>query len=112
MLFNTYQPYHYLVDYYSYELVTSADGTVTTRDYVTVPATVAVGISTSFIGDLIILSNAKMQKDGYLKNLRDRNDNEVYPEGVWQIGQTQPILNALGIGEGFKYKAKIIDGNV
>lgn len=111
MLFNTYKAYYYLVDYYSYELITSADGTVTTRDYVTVPTTVAVGISTSFIGDLIIISNAKMQKDGYLKNLRDRNNNEVYPEGVWQITQTQPILNALGIAEGFKYKAKIIDGN-
>jgi len=82
MLFNTYQPYHYLVDYYSYESITSADGTVTSRNYLTVPVTVAVGISTSFIGDLVILSNAKMQKDGLLKNLRDRNNDEVYPDGI------------------------------
>jgi hypothetical protein len=111
MLFNTLKTYNYLVDYYSYTLVTSADGTVTTKQYVTVPANYAVAISTSFIGDIVVLSDKKMQIDGYLKNLRDRNGNEVYPDGVWQIRQTQPVLNALGIAEGYKYKAKIIDGN-
>jgi hypothetical protein len=111
VLFNTLKTYNYLVDYYSYVLVTSADGTVTTKDYVTVPNTYAVAISTSFIGDIVVLSNEKMQISGYLKNLRDRNGNEVYPDGIWEIRQTQPVLNALGIAEGYKYKAKIVDGN-
>lgn len=111
MLFNTLKTFNYFVDYYSYSLVTSADGLVTSKLYSTVPQTYAVGISTSFIGDIIVLSDEKMQIEGYLKNLRDRNNREVYVDGVWEIRQTQPLLNALGISEGYKYKAKIIDGN-
>lgn len=112
MLFNTYKRYNYEIDVYGYILVTSADGTVTTREYDVVPTTHFVQITTSFIGDLVILSGSKFQKDSYIQNLRDRNGNEIYPDGVWQISSTQPITNAVGLIEGYKYKAKIIDGEV
>ena len=112
MLFNAYKRYNYQVDIYGYILVTSADGSVTQRQYDVVPTTHNVQITTSFIGDLIILSNSKFQKNAYIQNLRDRNENEIYPEGVWQISSTQPVTNALGLLEGYKYKAKIIDGEI
>jgi hypothetical protein len=112
MLFNAYKRYNYQVDIYGYILITSADGTVTTRQYDVVPTTHNVQIATSFIGDLIILSNSKFQKNAYIQNLRDRNGNEIYPDGIWQISSTQPVTNALGLVEGYKYKAKIIDGEV
>ena len=110
MLFNTYKKYSYQIDVYGYILVTSADGTVTEKQYDAVPTSHNVQISTSFIGDLVILGTQKFQKDSYIENLRDRNNNAIYPSGIWQITSTQPITNALGLIEGYKYKAKIIQG--
>ena len=112
MLFNAYKRYNYEIDVYGYILVTSPDGTVTERQYDVVPTTHNVQITTSFIGDLIILASSKFQKDSYIQSLRDRNGNEIYPESIWQINSTQPITNALGLVEGYKYKAKIIAGEV
>jgi len=60
----------------------------------------------------VILASSKFQKDSYIQSLRDRNGNEIYPESIWQISSTQPITNALGLVEGYKYKAKIIAGEV
>lgn len=112
MLFNAYKRYNYLADVYSYVLITSADGTVTQKEYDVVPTEHRVQISTSFSGDLVILATEKFQKDAYVQNIRDRNNNEIYEDGIWQISSTQPITNALGLVEGYKYKAKIIGGEV
>lgn len=112
MLFSTYKRFNYTVDAYKYRLVTSADGTVTEKRYDTIPETYNVQISTSFIGDLVILTNAKFQKEAILENLRDRNGNEIYTGGVWSITNTQPVTNAMGLVEGYKYKAKLINGEV
>jgi hypothetical protein len=111
MIFNAIKNYYYSAEYYSYEEVTSADGSVTERVYTEVPEKFKLALTTSFIGDLIILSDKKLQIDGYIGNLLDKNGEEVFVDGVWKITQTQPILNALGFSEGFKYKAKILSGN-
>jgi hypothetical protein len=42
----------------------------------------------------------------------DRNGEEIYENGVWRIFQTAPMLNGLGIKEGFTYRATIIEGNI
>lgn len=112
MLFNTYKRFNYTVDVYKYILVTSADGTVTTKQYDTVPQNYNIQISTSFIGDLVILANVKFQKEALLENLKDRNGNEIYSGGVWSITNTQPVTNAMGLVEGYKYKAKLVEGEV
>lgn len=112
MLFNAYKTYPYTVDYYSYTLITSADGTVTEKRYSTIPQEIKVAISTSFIGDLIIIAREKLQKNGRLANLIDRNGTEIYPEAIWEITSTMPRTSPVGFVEGFKYKAKIISGNV
>jgi hypothetical protein len=112
MLFNTVKNRNYTVNYRGYVLVTSADGTVTQKDYDEVTTSHKVQISTSFIGELIILSNTKFSKDGLLEGLFDRNGEEVYDNGIWQIASTVPVVNALGIVEGYKYKAKMISGEI
>ena len=112
MLFNTYKKFNYTGDVYGYRIVTSADGTVTSKEYDVAPRQFKMQISTSFIGDLIILLNQKVQNESYIKVIKDRNGDEIYPNGVWKITQTQPITNALGIVEGYKYKAKIISGDI
>jgi hypothetical protein len=111
MLFNSIKNYYYTADYYSYKEVTSADGSVTERVYVEAPESFRLAVTTSFIGDLVILTDSKLQIDGYVSNLLDKNGQEVFIEGLWKITQTQPVLNALGFAEGFKYKAKILSGN-
>jgi len=112
MLFNTVKNRNYTVDYRGYTLVTSADGLVTERRYAVTPTTIRVQISTSFTGDLIILADDKLQLDGYLDNLVDRNNIPVYEDARWRISSTQPLVNAVGLVEGYKYKAKIISGNI
>lgn len=111
MIFNGIKNYYYSADYYGYEEITSADGSVTEKVYTEVPEQFKLALTTSFIGDLIILASKKLQIDGLIGNLLDKNGEEVFVDGVWQIKQTQPILNALGFSEGFKYKAKILSGN-
>jgi uncharacterized glyoxalase superfamily metalloenzyme YdcJ len=111
MLFNTVKNRNYTVEVQGYREVTSADGSVTQKVYDIATTTVPVAISTSFIGDLNILADIKFQKDAYLLELKDRNQNELYPEAIWIITQTQPVVNAVGLVEGYKYKAKILTGN-
>lgn len=112
MLFNTVKNRNYTVDYKGYTLITSADGTITEKRYAVNPTTIKVQISTSFTGDLIILADEKLQLEGYLENLVDRNGKIVYEDALWKISSTQPVVNAVGLVEGYKYKAKIISGNI
>jgi hypothetical protein len=112
MLFNTYKTYPYTVDYYSYTIITSADGTVTTKRYVTIPEQIKLSVTTSYIGDLVIFSKNKMQLEGILKNLKDKNNVEIYEGGEWQITQTQPMTSPVGLVIGYRYKARLIGGNV
>ena len=112
MLFNTVKNRNYTVDYRAYTTVTSADGVVTERRYNAIGTPIRVQISTSFTGSLIILADEKLQLDSYLENLVDRNGTPVYENAVWRISSTQPVVNAVGLVEGYKYKATIISGNI
>lgn len=104
--------YLYSGDHYSYRLITSADGTVTTREYSASPQTVFMSLSVNLLGDLVIESQTKMQINSYLRNVRDRNNTPIYQDGVWEIIQTAPLLSGLGTVEGYRYRATIIEGNI
>lgn len=108
----TVKQYLYTGDYYSYELVTSADGTVTTRQYVTAPQQVSMSLQTNIFGELRVDSLYKMQRESYLKNVRDRNGEEIYENGVWQIVNTAPILSSIGTKDGYQYVALLISGDI
>lgn len=112
MLFNTVKNRNYTVDYRGYTTVTSADGVVTEKRYDLVGTPIRVQISTSFTGSLILLADEKLQLDGYLENLVDRNGTAVYEGALWKISSTQPVVNAVGLVEGYKYKATILSGNI
>ena len=109
---NQADQYFYTADYYSYSLVTSADGTVTTKRYVTIPTQVRLALTVNLFGELAILSETKMQLDGYLKNVLDKNGEEIYDGGVWQIIATAPLLSPFGIKSGYQYRAEIIEGQI
>ncbi len=109
---NTTKEYLYRGDLYSYTVVTSADGTVTNNVYVTTPTVVALGISVNLLGDLVIESPTKMQLNAYLERVVDRNGDEIYDGGVWKIFQTAPLLNGLGVKQGYRYRATLIEGQI
>lgn len=109
---NVAKQYPYTGDYYSYTLITSADGTVTERRYAINPEEVKLSLSVNLLGDLVIDSESKFQIDSYLKNITDRNGEQIYTDGVWQIYQTAPLLSGLGTKEGFRYRARLIEGQV
>ncbi len=112
MLFNAYKAYKYSADYYGYVEITSADGTVTERRYSTVPLEIKITVSTSFIGNLILMTKQKLQFAGRLANVRDKNGNPIYEDGVWEIDQTMPITSPVGLVEGYKYRAFLIEGAI
>ena len=109
---NTTKEYPYTGQYYGYTLVTSAEGNVTERRYNTFFTEVNMALSVNLIGELVIESPSKMQIDGQLQNVLDRNEEEIYVGGVWQIVQTAPILGPNGIKGGYKYRARLISGAV
>ena len=109
---NTTKQYLYRGDYYGYTTVTSADGLVTSRVYNTVPVEVSMALSVNLLGDLVIESESKMQLNGYIRNITDVNDDEIYADGEWQIFQTAPILGPMGIKSGYRYRANIFAGNI
>ena len=112
MLFNAYKSYPYTADYFSYTLITSADGTVTEKRYAISPVEIKANISTTYNGDLVIITKEKLQKSGYIANVTDRNGNQIYQNGVWEITQTMPATLAVGVISSYKYKAKIISGDI
>lgn len=111
MLFDTYKKYPYAADYFTYTTVTSVDGNISERRYSATPETFQLAISTSYVGDLIIVSKTKLQNFTRISNLVDKNGVEIYPDAVWQISSTMPRTSPIGLVEGYKYKAKIISGD-
>ena len=109
---NTTKEYPYIGDLYSYTTVTSADGTVTERRYNGVPTQVAMILSVNLLGELVIESQSKMQINSYMKNIVDRNGDEIYTGGEWQIIQTAPVLGPMGLKAGYKYRATLIAGEI
>jgi hypothetical protein len=109
---NTTKEYPYTGDYYGYTIITSSDGTTTSKQYVTVPTSIKMILDVNLLGDLNIESESKLQLNGYVGNILDRNGDEIYVDGLWEIFQTAPLLGPLGIKAGYKYRARIIQGNV
>lgn len=109
---NTTKQYPYTGDLYGYTVVTSADGTVTERVYDEVPSTVKMRLSINLLGELIIESESKMQINANLSNIVDVNGDEIYLDGQWQILQTAPVLGPMGLKAGYKYRARLIAGEI
>lgn len=109
---NTTKQYPYLGDYYGYTVVTSADGLVSNNVYTTIPTSITMQLSVNLLGELVIESQTKMQINGYVKNIVDQNNDEIYTNGEWQIVQTAPVLGPMGLKAGYKYRAIIIAGAI
>jgi hypothetical protein len=107
MKLNTVKQYNLSLDYYTY--IDTPSGNTTVRTY-TLDSTIKVSTSGNIIGDLIVHTDEVLLLGGQLKNLLDRSGTAVLAGAVWQITQVQPIINALGLLDGYKYKAKIISG--
>jgi hypothetical protein len=109
---NTTKQYPYTGDLYGYTQVTSADGSVTENVYDEVPTQVKLALSVNLLGDLVIESESKMQLNANLSNVLDANGEEIYVGGQWQIFQTAPLLGPMGLKNGYRYRARIIAGNI
>ena len=109
---NTTKEYPYTGQYFVYTFVTSEDQTVTERVYNTYFTNVNMSLSVNLLGELVIDSSTKMQIDGRIENLLDRNEEEIYTGGVWQITQTAPILGPHGVKGGYRYRARLIEGAI
>jgi len=105
MKLNAAKQHHLTVDYYTF--TDTPSGNTTVRTY-TLNSNVRVGVSGNLVGDLIIYSETLMVLEGRLKNLRDRSGNAAMPDAVWQITQVTPVINGIGLFDGYKYKARLV----
>lgn len=105
--------YPYTGDYYGYVVIANPnDPDQTSRQYATIPTKVKMSLSTNLLGELLIDSESKMQLAGLLKNIVDKNGEEIYDAGEWEIIQTMPLLSAIGTKEGYQYRADLIGGQI
>jgi len=125
MKFNTVRKFPYAADYYSYKNVSTANGTVITKVYGTVPTKIFISMSVdlalggaatvtgSDLGSVFIDCLTKLQIGGILKNITDAKNNIMYEGGgSWIVTMSAPYLGPNGIQEGYKYRLAQIEGNV
>lgn len=107
---NAVNNYPFTGEYWGYTRTTNTDGTFNYSYYFT--RNVDMALSVNILGQLVIHSKEKMQLTGKIKNIVDRNGEEIYENGEWTITQTAPLLGALGTKEGYQYKADLTAGNI
>jgi hypothetical protein len=107
MKLNTTKQYNLSVDYYTF--IDTPSGNTTVRTY-SLDSNIKVSTSGNIIGNLIILADEVLLLGGRLQNLLDRSGAEILPGAVWQITTVQPVINALGLLDGYKYKATAVSG--
>ena len=108
---STGKEYYYTGDYWGYTRSLNSDGVTYTYNYF-FNRKVKMTLSINLLGELIISSQDKMQLDGKIKNIVDRNQEEIYTDGVWKITQTAPLLASLGIKDGYQYRAILVEGQI
>lgn len=105
MKLNAAKQYHQTVDYYTF--VDTPSGNTTIRTY-SLDSNIKLSVSGNLIGDLVIYSDKQMVLEGQLRNLKDRSGNAAMPNAIWQITQVSPVINGLGLFDGYKYKARLV----
>jgi hypothetical protein len=110
MLLSAFKTGNYVGQVYSYTQ-TVVDN-VTTPVYAELPTAVRMNVSTNLLGEIVIYTDTKMQINSKIKSIVDRKNNQIYTNGTWLVVETQPVLNALGFSEGYKYRAQLIDGAI
>jgi hypothetical protein len=125
MKFNTTRKFPFYADYYGYTNITSADGTLTTKNYAVVPQRVSVSMTSDLalggattvtgadLGAVFVQSRTKMQLDGLIKNILDSTGALMYEGGgEWKITMSAPYLGPNGIQDGYKYRLVQTKGNI
>ena len=110
MLLSAFKSGNYVGQVYGYTQTTVND--VITPVYAENPTAVRMQINTNLLGELVVYTNQKIQINSKIKSIVDRSNNQIYQNAVWQVTQTQPVLNSLGFTEGYKYRARLIEGNI
>jgi|LauGreDrversion4_2_1035121.scaffolds.fasta_scaffold02123_16 hypothetical protein len=110
MLLSAFRTGNYIGQVYSYTQ-TVVDN-VTTPVYAELPTAVRMNVTTNLLGELLIFTDVKMQINTKIKSIVDRKSNQIYTNATWLVIETQPVLNALGFSEGYKYRAELIDGAI
>ncbi len=111
MKINLTKEYPYSADYFSYTVTTNPDGT-TSNIFSTNPIQVKLSLSVNLLGELVMDSQSKLQINSLISNVLDRNGEAIYTNGVWEIIQTAPLLSAIGTKEGYRYRARLIAGQI
>ena len=105
MKLNAAKQHHLTVDYYTF--VDTPSGNTVVRTY-SLDSNVKVSVAGNLIGDLVIYSDSLLVLEGQLRNLRDRSGNAAMPDAIWQITQVSPVINGIGLFDGYKYKARLV----
>lgn len=124
MKFHTTHKYLFLADYYSYKVVTSSTGSVSTKVYETNPQQILISMTSDLalggaatvtgtdLGSVFARSATKLQIDGLVKNIKDARGAVMYEGGgEWIVTMSAPFIGPNGQIEGYKYRMAQTAGN-
>jgi hypothetical protein len=106
----------YTADYWNFteeEVVfTDADGVVSTgiqRNYFfSKKIKLTLGVDT--LQRLKVFADEPLPIFSQLRNIIDVSGTVVLKNGVWQVTGTESVLSAIGVVEGYRMQAKLIEG--
>jgi hypothetical protein len=112
MKFNTIRKYKYSAAYAGYKEFQDPDTGAVRRTYEE-PIEIKCWIVNNALGELVLHTKARLQNDGGIGTLLDKNSELVYPIGtltgaVWRVIEGMPMYDPFGNVYEYKYRCLMI----
>lgn len=112
MKLSTVRKYNFRVLYSGYTMFTDPATGAQQRTYQSATI-VPCWIVNNALGELSLHTNAKLQNDGYLTGLLDKDSELVYPIGTllgatWRILEGSPMIDSFGKVFEYKYRCLMV----
>ena len=113
MRLNTVRKYTFSAAYSGYTVFEDLDTGAQLKTYQSPPIQIKCWIVNNALGELSLHTKAKLQNDGALSALIDKNNELLYPIGtltgaIWRIIEGMPMLDSLGNVYEYKYRCQMI----
>ncbi len=101
MKLRAFSKYLFTADIWDYTDEVQGDQVVRTYEY---KETVKLNVVTDNTTRLVLNFANPINKGYQIRNLKDRHDQPIMENYIWTVNSNEPIINALGLVEGYKVK--------
>ena len=112
MKLNTLRKYNFTAKYAGYTTFQDPDTGAEQRTYLA-PVQIKCWVVNNALGELVLHTQARLQNDGSVSELLDKNGDLVYPIGtlagaVWRVIEGMPMYDTFGNVYAYKYRCLMI----